>query len=230
MDRSRLAVVSGRSDVSGTGAAVCRSPLSRRRPDAEKRPLSADTFVAAAFSALVPKNPLRKLGGRDRELLWALLTVSSISMDEYDPKRDPVELASAAAADAGRLADRLERDLFNGPVQLALMPLLASFGGLPGMLRELSQVSHLLSVVGKPGQKGKARLNEVLVMASELVRLRTGHYYDEQTMELWQHIDPQSERAKLNQDVIRKTRERLQTSYPDLYRAAVARVESWSKE
>jgi len=222
MDRSQPAVVSGRIVGGGTSAAVRRSPLCRA-------PIHRS--AAAAFTALRTDNPLLRLGSEDREFLWAILTTASIPKDAYDANRDPVELAHRAAVDARKLADQLECDLFRGPLQDSLQAFIAKFRDLPAALRELACVSHTISVVGKLGQKGKAGLNQLLVMASELVRLRTGHYYDEHLMELWQGIrDPNLTKEELTADTIRKTRSRLQNDYPDLYRAAVARVEEWSSE
>jgi len=67
-------------------------------------------------------------------------------------------------------------------------------------------------VAGKQGQKHKTSANQNLIMASELVRLKTGEPHDEHLAELLQAISPDAESgpdADISGDSIKKKRDLL---------------------
>lgn len=198
MDRTRGPVVSGREKV--------------------KR------AAATAFAATGPKNPLRQLEPRDRELLWALLRVyGSRENNSASVPKNVLEIADATAADARKFAAQLERDLFQSPVRDVLNPFLSGFEGLPNLLRRLSdEVGQLFALVGKPGRKDEVFRNQLLIQASEFVRIKTGKHNDEHLAELFQAIGARDLGDDFSGEAIRKKRAYLKRQYPILYAETVA--------
>lgn len=184
-----------------------------------------------AFAALGPTNPLRQLHDEDRQLLWAYLKLFSV-LAAQPPSRDlnlePEELASRTARDAAKLAVRLEADVFQGPLAAELHPFFSGFEVLPVLLREFSKrVSGAIDLVGGPGRKGELLTNQLLIIASEFVRLRMGSPYDEHVAELLQGIRETKdgeEESDFSGDAIRKRRKYMQKNYPVLYQTSVQRA------
>jgi hypothetical protein len=77
-----------------------------------------------------------------------------------------------------------------------------------------------LRAIGKPGHKHKSFPNQLIVAASEFVRCKTGSYNDEHLAELFQPI-ANDVSDDLSGDAIRKRRDQMETTYPDLYAAAL---------
>src|ERR1019366_1929707 len=81
------------------------------------------------------------------------------------------------------LAQRIRSVMIEGKFALPLDPFLPGFRYLPSHLDLFGKrLGTLMThVAGKQGQKHKTTANQLLIMASELVRLKTG----EPTMNTW---------------------------------------------
>lgn len=117
--------------------------------------------------------------------------------------------------------------MFTGPAAVVLMEAVNPFLAIPGQLRRLSA---LLSVDGKPGRKREVFANELLIMASEFVRLKLGSFYDEHVAELFQSISPDDSFTDLSGDAIRKKRRYLKDNYPQVYDHVLTRAERMSRQ
>ena len=87
----------------------------------------------------------------------------------------------------------------------------------------------LANAAGKRGHKGKVQKNTFLIMASELVRLKTGNHYDEHLAELLQTVNPMidvNEQEDISGDSIRKKREHIKKAYPLIYADCVNKIRS----
>jgi len=182
-----------------------------------------------AFQELGPKNPLRRLDTRDQEFLWALLEVYFFAAAQpSDPKLE-IELGSQAARtarDVMKLAQRLEDDIFRGPLSDELRPFLSQFENLPQVLRIFAgNVGAVLGWVGKPGRKSGLFQNQFLVTVSEFVRLKTGGFHDEHLAELIQGLGGRDQDSDFSGEIIRKKRGYLQKSYPLAYEEALKMAE-----
>jgi len=183
--------------------------------------------AAEAFATLGPNNPLIHLSQKDKELLCAYLmvydTISRPSASQ-EMNMESEERAARTAWDAAGLADRLEADVFHGPLAEILQPLSCGFELLPELLRAFaSRVGGGLDLTGKPGRKGEVLVNQMLVTASEFVRLRTGRPNDEHVAELFQGIS-QGSGSDFSGAAIHKKRKRLEREYPAAYQALVLRL------
>lgn len=176
-------------------------------------------FAKPAFENIGPKNPLRHLDARDRALVWSLLSMYSRKEDyAWGPKNHPAEIAGRTAADAAKLADRLEADIFHGSFADDLIPFVGNFAALPQQLKVFSnRLCALLELVGKPGRKSEVFGNQMLILTSEFVRMKLGNPYDEHVAELFQGIGNRDTFLELSGDAIRKKREYFKKQYPVLY-------------
>jgi hypothetical protein len=178
-----------------------------------------------AFAEIGPKNPLAKLSKSDKELLWSLLTLHE--KITKNPPSDSWEEIEKLAAQSAAIASRLDRDVFTGSSAEILKPFLSGYEDLPERLRSFSaQLGGLAALLGKPGYKSKNFSIQLLVTASEFVRLRTKRPNDEHLSELLQAIDEGSELDNLSGDAIRKKKTYLRRNYPHLYELAIERAET----
>jgi oligoendopeptidase F len=181
--------------------------------------------VRRAFTGIGPQNPLAKLNNRDRESLWALLAF--YERTSKNPLSDPWEEIEKLAAQFEAIASRLDHEAFKGSSAEILAPFLSSYEDLPERLTALSALLRRLAALhGKPGHKSENFSTQILVTASEFVRLRTKRPNDEHLAELLQAIDPMSECDNLSGDAIRKKRAYLRKNYPALYGLAIERAET----
>jgi hypothetical protein len=190
--------------------------------------LDYPAFVTDAFMNIGPRNPLKKLTDYDKHLLVALLVLHE-HVASVDVASNLLDQAATIAVDAGRLARRIRDEVLGGTTGELLAPLLkGGFKDLPARLEAFSELEIVLTnLAGKAGQKGKVGRNEQLLMASELVSLRLGQYYDEHLAELIQAVtfNPDlSADSDTSGDSIRKKRKHLKRTYPLRYKHAVDRI------
>jgi hypothetical protein len=186
--------------------------------------ISCDSAVRArrAFAEIGPDNPLKHLEPPDRELLWALLLFYERVSKQINDMGDPWEEVSTVAAEAKKLSSQMNDTLFQGPIAQMLAPFTAEYRSLPAQLAACAKLlTGLLDLQGKPGHKWIAFSNQILVIASEVVRRQTGSYYDEHVAELFQAIATAPATESLSGAAIAKKRKRLSTSYPELYSLAL---------
>ena len=176
--------------------------------------------VKKAFAQTGPRNPLKKLSGPDKKVLYALLCIYAVMAD---PRKKFVvaglwEDASKIAKQSKALATRIENYIFHGLSGQAFAQHFLGYRHLP---RELSSFSHELdkkaNALGKPGHKATMLSTSTLVMASEFVRRKTGNYQDEHIAELYQAICDTGLSNDFSGDAIRKKRVSLQQRNPALY-------------
>lgn len=179
--------------------------------------------VAEEFADNGPNNPLNKLEARDKAQLLAIMVVYEHFRDASDEKiTESAERVARLAADAGKLARRIEIELSEGSFLGIWEKLLDHCRDLQSKLSWFSiGVGELMDSTGKKGHKQNNLSNCFLVTASEFVRLKTGTYNDEHFAELFQGRSDIPESKELSGDAIRKKREYLQKKYPNLYGAAV---------
>lgn len=169
-----------------------------------------------AFQQLETGNALEKLSESDRILLCSMLLLgATIEKADGQSDEDPFKRVAALAREAGRLGARLESEVFQG-LYSDLMPFTSGFSDLPVRLAEFSIiVGETMALFGGPGHEGKAFDVFPLILATEFVRLRTGHFYDEALAELYQYV---SGRQKgFSCDIIRKQRDYLKKNSPALH-------------
>ena len=177
--------------------------------------------TAQAFRHIAATNPLRKLSGPDQKILYSMLKVYAAVTTQNGKRRSKdglLEKEAKLVADAAKLGSKLESEVFHGPDSDVLLPYISSFSDLPRQLTEFSKVvGGMLDLFGKRGHKEGNLYGFFLIVASEFVRLKTGQHYDEHLAELYQAISERPLTADLSGDAIRKKREYLKESYPDLY-------------
>ncbi len=188
-------------------------------------------LVNRSFKHIGPRNPLRELDGTDRTLLFSLLFLyrSDRAMPHRSIAVEAAEEMSKIAADSAVLAQRIRSVMIEGKFALPLDPFLPGLQGLPSQLERFGKRLDILmtSMAGKKGHKQKTTVNRFLVMASELVRLRTGDHHDEHLAELLQAINPDAEPDMDHSgDAIRKKRHYLQNAYPTIYSHAIRQLGS----
>lgn len=169
-----------------------------------------------AFQQFETGNPLKKLPESDRILLCSMLLFGAfIEKVGGQSDEDPFKLVAALAREAGRLGARLESGVFQG-LYSDLMPFTSGFNDLPERLAEFSKiVGEAMAPFGGPGFEGKAFDVFPLILATEFVRLRTGHFYDEALAELYQCVS--GRRKHFSCDTIRKQRDYLKKNSPALH-------------
>lgn len=134
-------------------------------------------------------------------------------------------IASKTLRDASDLADKLEADVFQGSLKNELRPFIFGYESLPGILRSFARnIGNLLDATGKPGRKNEAFTNQLLVIASEFVRLATGSFNDEHLAELFPAVLATDLADDFSGDSIRKRRDRLKRQYPLLYAQALQKA------
>jgi hypothetical protein len=187
--------------------------------------LDREKFFREPFNDLSQKNPLRKLRESDRILLVSLLGVY-LHTPKSDQVTDFLEDVGDIAATAAALGKRLESKVFGGTLAQSFTPFLQNFSFLPSALAVFSgQLGGLVeNVFGKPGQKAKMMKNQFLIMASELVRQKTGKHHDEHLAELLQSVANSNVDEDISGDAIRKKREHLKRVYPLIYQNEIRRV------
>lgn len=177
--------------------------------------------TAQAFRHIAATNPLRKLSGPDQKILYSMLKVYAAVTTQNGKRRSKdglLEKEAKLVADAAKLGSKLESEVFHGPNSDVLLPYISSFSDLPRQLTEFSKVvGGMLDLFGKRGHKEGNLYGFFLIVASEFVRLKTGQHYDEHLAELYQAVSERSLSEDLSGDAIRKRREYLKKSYPDLY-------------
>jgi hypothetical protein len=181
--------------------------------------------VRKAFAQTGPSNPLRKLSGPDKEVLYALLGTYAVMADSR--KKFVVgelwEDASKIAKQSKALATRIEDYIFHGPSGQAFAQHFLGYRHLP---KELSSFSNELdkkaNALGKPGHKATMLSTSKLVMASEFIRRKTGDYQDEHIAELYQAICDRDSSDDFSGDAIRKKRASLRQRNPALYAYATS--------
>jgi hypothetical protein len=176
--------------------------------------------MAEAFKNLKLDSPLLELNGSDRDLLFALIVTYGGAKETVDAKRskNPWQVMVRTVAAAGKAGARLKRDVFLGPLPKFLPIYAEEYADLPDRLIEFSKVvGALLALAGKAGHENKVLKNQLLVLASEFVLLRTRRYNDEHLADLIQTIAkfPLSDGFSANS--ITHERERLKKNYPQLY-------------
>jgi hypothetical protein len=183
--------------------------------------------TANAFEDLGPKNPLRQLREEDRQLLWAYLKLFAFMTEHLDRRELDEELGKRAqrtVCEAARFAARLEADVFQGALAKGLRPFISGFEALPEQLRAFADnIGWVLDLAGKPGRQGELFINQLLIMASELVRLRIGSPFDEHVAELFQTIATNKE-SDFSGAAIHKKRNYLKKNYPHLYQSTIRRA------
>lgn len=165
-------------------------------------------------------NPLRKLDDLERTALWAFLVRYAIfSVEKRDGKTiDDLEKLSRIMADAAKLGAELKSEVFGGPHSELMRVFASGFEDIPSRLVSFAaRLEKTLDSFGKPGHKGKTLSNSYLVLSSEYVRLRTGHYNDEHLAELFQEIGMRFEAGELSSEAIRKKRGYLKKNNPRVY-------------
>jgi len=177
--------------------------------------------TAQAFRHIAATNPLRKLSGPDQKILYSMLKVYAAVTTQNGKRRSKdglLEKEAKLVADAAKLGSKLESEVFHGANSDVLLPYIYSFSDLPRQLTEFSKVvGGMLDLFGKRGHKEGNLYGFFLIVASEFVRLKTGQHYDEHLAELYQAVSERSLTEDLSGDAIRKRREYLKKSYPDLY-------------
>jgi hypothetical protein len=135
-------------------------------------------------------------------------------LDAHEQKKRPwaPDVATKTAAKGARLADELERNVFQGEATDALKPFVGRFGVVVLLLRALNEA---LNLTGKPGKTGKFLGPCYWSRASELVNHRLGGYYDEGLAELLQGVNDRS--RNLDGGSISRNRNRLKREYPFIY-------------
>jgi hypothetical protein len=185
----------------------------------------------SAFRYVGPANPLLALCDSDRKQLVAFL---KLYLQDFDSLSDRADKAERVAAQAATLAREIEVHVLTsyiagGIFDELLDAIVRKFKDLPERLALFSlQVGGALrSVTGKRGHQKRAARNKVLVTISELVRLKTGNYHDEQLAELLQSVMATVD-VKTDDDVsgasIMKKRRYLRRTYPLIYQDAVRRA------
>jgi hypothetical protein len=169
-----------------------------------------------AFQKLEKGNPLEKLPESVRILLCSMLLLgATIEKADRQSDEDPFKRVAELAREAGRLGARLESEVFHGPYS-DLMPFTSGFSNLPERLTEFSKiVSEVMAPFGGPGHEGKVFDVFPLILATEFVRLRTGHFYYETLAELYQYVS--GRRKHFSADTIRRRRDRLKEQSPLIY-------------
>lgn len=183
-------------------------------------PFDREKVVKESFENVGPRNPLRKLSDSDKRILVALLNVYVLTAD-LNPAFSHFEKAAGVAAEAESLGRSIQSVVFAGDVGRLLAPFVGNFQDLPGRLESFSLLLRTLldRTVGKRGHKEKVWRNTFLIMASELVRFKTGNHYDEHLAELLQTLNPieLNQQEDISGDSIRKKREHLKKVYPLIY-------------
>ena len=176
-----------------------------------------------AFKQLETGNPLEKLPESDRILLCSMLLLgATIEKAARQSDEDPFKRVAALAREAGRLGARLESEVFQG-LYSDLMPFTSGFSDLPERLAEFSKiVGEAMAPFGGPGHEGKVFDVFPLILATEFVRLRTDHYYDEALAELYQYVS--GRRKQFSADTIRSRRDYLKEHSPLIYSWMLERV------
>jgi hypothetical protein len=186
--------------------------------------------VENAFNETSEKNPLRAFGELDRHLLWSLLTLYMFESQEKEtPDRVSLvmEEIGKIAAEAVALAKRIQREVVTSQYWEPIKPFVRGLEDTPARLDLFGRrLGGLMNACGKPGHKKGTFAKSRLVMACELVKLRTGDYYDEHLAELCQAITPEfsgrrkrvSEFAEFSGDAIRKQRDHFAKTYPLFYK------------
>jgi hypothetical protein len=187
-----------------------------------------DTITNEAFSQLGPNNPLKSLARSDQKRLWSFLKIFSISTNP-NPKDDELERIAKLVSEAGDIAVRLEAEIFNGTYSDVLYSYTSGFRDLPTLLEEFSMLMEkALQLIGKRGHMGQNLVNQLLVVASEFVKLKIGEYFDEQVAELYQVVSESSLEEDLSGAAIHKKRAYLKRNYPELYADAIEKARSAS--
>ncbi|MGD0831030.1 MAG: hypothetical protein ABR907_08820 [Terracidiphilus sp.] len=189
--------------------------------------------TAQAFRHISATNPLRKLSGPDQKILYSMLKVYAAVTTQDGKRRSKdglLEKEAKLVYDAAKLGSKLESEVFHGPNSDVLLPYISSFSDLPRQLTEFSKVvGGMLDLFGKRGHKEGNLYGFFLIVASEFVRLKTGQHYDEHLAELYQAVSERSLTEDLSGDAIRKRREYLKKSYPDLYSWMLERARTAGK-
>ena len=191
-------------------------------------PIDYLDVVKEAFENIGPRNPLKKLSDSDKRLLVAFLDWYMFPAN-YEQAFSFLEEAASIASEAAALAGRIRSGVFKGDTARILAPFVVSFQDLPVQLQAFStQLGTLLDqLVGKRGHKAKVQKNCILITASEFVRLKTTHHYDEHLAELLQTVSPRIDlnvQEDISGDSIRKKREHLKKHYPILHAEIVDRL------
>jgi hypothetical protein len=93
--------------------------------------------------------------------------------------------------------------------------------------------THSEGKVREAGHKDKMFANQILIIVSEFVHLKTGSYRDEDLAELYQGIvKPSLKHTKdvMSGDAIRKKRKYLKKKCPELYAQAVNKAEHYGNK
>jgi hypothetical protein len=193
-------------------------------------PMVADlvSLTAQAFRHIAANNPLWKLSEPDQRLLYSMLKVYAGVTTQDGKERsdnDSLERVAKLAREAAKFGAKLESEVFQGPYSDVILPFTSSFNDLPKRLAEFSKlVSAMLDQFGKPGHKDGNLTKQLLIHASEFVRMKTGQHYDEHLAELYQAISERPLTADLSGDAIRKKREYLKEFYPVLFSQVLERA------
>jgi hypothetical protein len=192
--------------------------------------------VTKAFKEISSNNPLRQLNPSEKKtLILTLMVYVNVKARDDDASSDdfPIERVAKSVAAAAKYGANLESEVFAGPFSEELRPFIIGFEDLPKRLVEFSNtVSAVLNLMGKPGHKEENFATQLLVIASEFVRLRTGYYHDEHLAELLRFVTEGRLSRDLSDDeilwgeAIRKKRAYLKNQYAQLYAKTVEMAET----
>lgn len=177
-----------------------------------------DKEVSRVFDSLGADNPLKELTQGEQRALWALgIKYQKGASTETDVRlADALDEAEKAARDANQIAGRIESVLRDPTVEIIIDGLSVAFERLPEFLRAFGgAVLEKAPILGKPGYKDATFRTSDLVMASEFVRLKTGHYNDEPLADLLQAVSDDPAPTKLSGEAIRRRRTRFKEEYPE---------------
>ena len=168
-------------------------------------------------------NPLRKLSEELKVHLFSQLIVYG-ELERHDkPQEDPsnyqisVDEAHEVAREANALADRIDSLLQEG-WNWKQLHFMTPYRILPWMLRHLSSnLGFFARMIAKPRKLDSVLATQMLLTASEFVKINTGSFNDEHLVDLVQQMYPFWS-DELAGDTIRKRRDRFKADYPEHYR------------
>jgi len=178
-----------------------------------------------AFEHLGPNNPLKTLSDSEKSALVCFLEVylfmTRLAQTKKTEMAQPLEEIRAVGVDARSLAQRIRR--------VALDHFVGGFRSLPATLEEFAKrADDLVAPIGKPGHKPKHLTTQFLMAASEYVRMKMGHRYDEHLAEVLQAVPGGSDPDR-QEDIsgasIQKKRDYMEANFAALYSEALG----WAK-
>jgi hypothetical protein len=179
-------------------------------------PYEARKAVAQAFDCLGEANPLRAMAEADKAVVWGTLGLFADERSAPSRYEQQWDRLAQVAADAAKLASRIE-EILQADHGEVLNRRLKNSRDLPTHLSSFAdQAGGLVKTLGETDLKRRRALQDrFLIYASEFVKLKTGTWNDEHLAELLQTM--RSVSADFSGDAIRKTRERFRQKHHVLY-------------